>query len=72
MVKKKKEEDPVYLVILALGIGLGLSGGAAAGSVLTGFIIGATLALVGCLVYFYIKKSKQPKKRPGARSKFKM
>lgn len=70
---KNKEEDPVYLVILALGIGLGLSGGAAAGSILTGFIVGGCLALAGCLVYFYIKKSKKPKKKTDdPRKKFKM
>jgi hypothetical protein len=69
---RKREEDPVYLVILALGIGLGTSGGAAGGSALNGFIIGATTALAGCLVYYLIKRSKQPKKRQGPKSKYKM
>ncbi len=70
--KKKREEDPVYLVILALGIGLGTSVGAAAGNWVNGFIIGASTALAGCLVYFYIKKSKQPKSKKAKRSKYRM
>jgi len=72
MAKQKKEYDPVYLVVLALGVGLGFSGGAAMSDLLNGFVVGGTVGLVGCLVYYLIKKSRQPKEHQGAKKKFKM
>jgi len=68
----KREHDAVYLVILAIGVGIGFSAGAAMEKVLIGLIVGAGVGLLGCLVYFFIKKSRQPKKHKGSRQKYGM
>jgi len=68
----KKEHDPVYLVIGAVGIGLGFSGGAASGKILYGLIGGIILGVIGEIVYYFIKRSKKPKTFRRARDKFRM
>ncbi len=70
--KKKREHDPVYLVILALGIGLGLSGGAATDNILNGLIVGGIVGLAACLAYFLIKRARSPKKFKGSKKKYRM
>ncbi|MCK5832768.1 hypothetical protein KAH81_03760 [bacterium] len=74
MGKKKKKawgHDPVYLVILAIGIGLGFSIGMATDSVVWGLSIGAVVGVIGCVAYFFIKKALQPKKTK-PRSKYRL
>jgi len=68
----KKEHDPVYLVIIALGIGLGFSVGIASKKIVWGLIGGAIVGLIGCLVYLFIKRSRRPKKHKTAKDEFKM
>lgn len=68
----KKEHDPVYLVIPAVGIGLGFSAGAAGGKIVLGLIGGAIAGIIGEVIYFLIKRSKKPKPQKRAREKFRM
>jgi membrane associated rhomboid family serine protease len=64
--------DPVYLVVFALGVGMGLSVGFASGSVGWGAIGGAIVGAIGVVVYYFIKKKRQPKVPKGAKQKFRM
>ncbi|RKZ29030.1 hypothetical protein DRQ36_09520 [bacterium] len=68
----KREHDPVYLVILALGIGLGFSAGTASEHIVIGLIGGAIVGLIGCLVYYFIKRSRSPKPPKTAKDKYRM
>lgn len=68
----KREHDPVYLVILALGIGLGFSAGAASEKILWGLIGGAIIGVIACVVYFFIKRSRRPKPKKSSKQKYKM
>ena len=68
----KRKRDPVYLVIIALGIGVGFSAGTASEHVVWGLIGGFCLGLIGCLVYHLIKRAKKPKKSKNGRSKYRM
>ena len=64
--------DPVYLVIFAVGVGMGLSVGFASSSVPWGAFGGAIAGAIGTLVYYLIKKKRTPKAIKGAKQKFRM
>ena len=68
----KREHDPVYLVIIALGIGLGFSVGIASDKIVWGLVGGVVAGLIGCTIYLYIKRSRKPKKHKTAKGEFKM
>ncbi len=69
--RKRWEHDPVYLVIPALGIGLGFTIGAAGEAIFLGLGIGAGLAVLGCIAYYFIKRALAPKQvKP--RSKYRL
>ncbi len=59
--KKKSEHDAVYLVAMAICIGIGFSVGVASKHIAGGLIVGASIGLLGSAVYYFIKRSKKAK-----------
>ena len=59
--KKTYKHDAVYLVAMAICIGIGFSVGVASKHVVGGLIVGAAVGLLGSAVYYFVKRAKNAK-----------